>query len=106
MNSINCLVIEGTVAEDATIKNGVATMPIVVTRTYKTQDGFREEACRFDVECYGAMADITKTNACKGRGVSIVGRMSQKVWKEKGKNRSKVFIVAEKVELKPFKKEA
>ena len=40
-----------------------------------------------------------------GRGIRVVGRIAQKKWKdEEGKEYSRVFVVAEHIELKPIKK--
>lgn len=109
MNQINCLVIEGNIAEKVSVSevNGLktATMPIAVSRFYKDADGKRcEEVSYFDVDCYGLMADIAEKYAAKGRAVSVVGRMAQKRYKVDGKDASKVYIIAEKIEFKPMKK--
>ncbi|MBO7613885.1 MAG: single-stranded DNA-binding protein, partial [Treponema sp.] len=58
-----------------------------------------------DVEAYGKVAEYCESKAKKGRGVRVVGRLKQDVWKDsEGKTVSKVFVVAEHIEYKPLKK--
>ena len=109
MNSLNQIILEGNVVrqpEKKELQHGTHTcmIPIAVNRRYKTHDGEEtEEVSYFDVEAYGNLADACAEWCPKGRGVRVVGRLKQERWKtEEGKNRSKVTVIAEHVEFKPF----
>lgn len=102
MNNINSLIVEGNITNPS--KNRAFTM--AVNHYYKNADGkFQTETSYFDVETFGKLADLCDKYAVNGRGVSVVGRLTQKVWKEEGKNFAKVYVVAEHIEFKPMKKE-
>lgn len=51
---------------------------------------------------WGNLAEnLKKVNVKKGRGVRVVGRLKQERWKDaEGKSHSKIFVVAEHIELK------
>ena len=58
------------------------------------------------METWSKLADACRDHLAKGRGVRVVGRLKQDRWTDQeGKNRSRIKIVAEHVEFKPFKKE-
>ena len=111
MNSLNQIILEGNVTkqpEAKTLPTGAlfCTIPIAVNRRYKTSDGSQsEEVSYFEIDTFGNLADACAKWCPKGRGVRVVGRLKQNRWKdESGKNRSKVKIIAEHIEFKPFQK--
>ena len=106
MNSLNSLILEGRIANDFEfIPNGLK-FAIASSRFEKGADGeLKENISTFDVEIFGQMATAFGTKLVSGRGIRVVGRLSQKKWKdEEGKENSRVFVVAEHIELKPIKK--
>lgn len=109
MNALNQIILEGNVVrqpEKKELQHGthVCMIPIAVDRRYKTREGEdAEEVSYFDIETFGNLADACEKWCPKGRGVRVVGRLKQSRWKnEDGKGRSKVTIIAEHVEFKPF----
>lgn len=109
MNALNQIIIEGNVVrqpEKKEFQNGikVCTVPIAVNRYYKTQNGqSAEEVSFFDISTFGQLADACEKWCPKGRGIRVVGRLKQDSWKnEEGKTRTKISIIAEHVEFKPF----
>jgi single stranded DNA-binding protein (ssb) len=109
MNSLNQIILEGNVVRQPEKKDlprgtHVCTIPIAVNRRYKTHEGEEtEEVSYFDVETFGNLADACAQWCPKGRGVRVVGRLKQERWKtDEGKSRSKVTVIAEHVEFKPF----
>ena len=111
MNQLNSLILEGNL--EGSVKysegdsgTGQASFTISVRRYYKGKDGDNvEEVSYFDIEAYGAMVNLMR-KAKEHQGVRIVGKLKQTVSEdEEGDTRSRVFIVAEHIELKP-KKEA
>ena len=87
------------------VPNGLR-MEIATSRFEKGADGeLKENISSFDVEIYGQMATAFESKLISGRGIRVVGRLSQKIWKdEEGKEYSRVFVIAEHIELKPIKK--
>ena len=114
MNQLNQIILEGNCASNLTVSEssaGIKTgnLIIEVNRHYKNRNGETvEEVSSFDVEVYGEMAEVLSSKLSKGRGVRLVGRLKQKMWKDSdGKQHIKVVVLAEHIEIKPqFKKEA
>ena len=111
MNALNQIILEGNIVRQPERKempsgSTVCTLPVAVNRRYKTQGGdVAEEVSYFDVDAYGNLADVCAKWCPKGRGVRIVGRLKQNRWKdEDGKAHSRVKIIAEHIEFKPFQK--
>lgn len=105
MNMLNQIIIEGNVETDAVVESGIhgdmMKFPISTLRFYKNTDGERvEEKDIFDIVAYGDMCEVVGSLK-KGKGVRVVGRLKQSVWENKsGKKVSKVFIIAEHIEIK------
>ena len=111
MNCLNQIILEGNLVrepERKTLPSGasVCTMPIAVNRKYKTGDGaYADDVSFFDVEAFGNLAEVCAKWCPKGRGIRVVGRLKQNRWKdEAGKSHSRVKIIAEHIEFKPFLK--
>lgn len=109
MNQLNSLILEGNLVKDAELSEPaegfkVCKFSIAVNRWYKNKnDEGVDEVSFFDVEVYGKAAETCHKKGAKGRGVRVVGRLKQNVWKdENGKTVSKVFIVAEHIEYNPI----
>ena len=104
MNGINSLILEGELSEISTQKNGeinVATLKLCVTRT--TGKLRKIESYCFDVECYGHLAEFLEVQFEKGRGVRIVGRLSQSSsLGNDGKTHLRTFVIAEHFDFKPI----
>ncbi len=113
MNALNQIILEGNVVrqpEKREVKNGirVCSIPIAVNRRYKSSSGqLTDEVSFFDITAFGNLADSCEKWCPKGRGIRVVGRLKQETWTgEDGKHRSKVFVVAEHIEFKPFFKKS
>lgn len=109
MNALNQIIVEGNVTrtpEKKELPRGthVCMLPIAVNRRYKTHEGVdTDEVSYFDIETYGTLADACEKWCPKGRGVRVVGRLKQSRWtSDDGKPRSRVTIIAEHLEFKPF----
>lgn len=109
MNQLNSLILEGNL--EGSIKYsegdsgiGKASFTISVKRYYKGKDGDNvEEVSYFDVEAYGNTVDLLR-KAREHQGLRVVGRLKQSVKEDdEGDTRSRVFVVAEHLELKPSK---
>lgn len=111
MNNLNSIILEGNIVRDAVLSEPApgftkCSFSMGVNRYYKSlKNEDKNEVSFFDVEAYGKLAEYCEKKATKGRGVRVVGRLKQDVWKDSsGKNVSKVFVVAEHIEYKPVKK--
>lgn len=109
MNQLNSIILEGNLTKDAELREpkdgfNVCTFSMGVNRWYKNKnDESVEEVSYFDVETYGKMAEYCSKKAVKGRGVRVVGRLKQNVWKDAdNKTHSKVYVVAEHIEYRPI----
>lgn len=111
MNSLNQIIIEGNLTVQPSVKQlksgkSACVFPIAVNHRYKNSKGEAIDEVSFvDIETYGKLADVCAKWCPKGRGIRVVGRLRQDRWKdEDGKNRSKVKILAEHIEFKPYLK--
>lgn len=107
MNQMNSLIVEGTIAgtpvkTDLPDGRAEAVFPIEVVRTYKNADGSKhEEISCFDVACWGKLAEhVADGTITKGRGIRVVGRLSQKRWECDSRQCAKIYIIAEHIEVK------
>lgn len=108
MNNINQLILEGNLVRDpehneTQMGSSVCNFSLAVNRTFRDSKGEKvDEVSFFDVETWGDLAEkLKKENVKKGRGVRVVGRLKQERWKDAdGKSHSKIFVVAEHIELK------
>lgn len=106
MNQLNSIILEGNLEGSVKYSEGdsgigQASFTISVRRFYKSKDGdSAEEVSYFDVEAYGNMANFMR-KAKEHQGLRVVGRLKQSVWEDsEGDTRSRVFVVAEHIELK------
>jgi single-strand DNA-binding protein len=106
MNDINNLTITGRTTRDGELKYTSAGKPILafsiaVNRSYRDKQGENvQNVSYFDVEYWGSVAESVAPYITKGKFVGITGRNEQQRWQDQnGNSRSKVVIVAERVEL-------
>ncbi len=109
MNCLNQIILEGNLIRDVEVKDLVtgskfAQFTVAVNRTYKKSDGETAiEVSYFDIKAYGVMAESLADKLKKGRGVRVVGRLKQERGNDdSGRAYSRVFVVAEHIEIKPF----
>lgn len=107
MNQLNSVIIEGNVVRDVELRTVVGdkklcSINIATNRYLSKPDGtFTQNTSYFDVDCWERLAEISSSQAKKGRGIRVVGRLVQDTWTDKdGKNCSKVKILAEHIEFK------
>ncbi len=108
MNQLNSIILEGNLVRDPVLSEPAAGFKVCkftigVNRFYKNRnDEATQEVSFFEVEGFGKLAEYCQKKATKGRGVRIVGRLKQDLWKDSnGKQQNKVYVVAEHIEYKP-----
>ena len=109
MENINSIVVTGNVTRDIGEKdfgyiggdNGIAklSISIAVNKSVKRNGEWTNEACFFDVELWGKLAETMKKYLHKGKGVAVQGKLDQDRWEKDGQNKSRVYIRAENVQL-------
>ncbi len=86
----------------------VSSFTIAVNRRYRDRDGnWQEESYFFDVETFGVLAERIGRQLSKGYQILLEGSLRQDKWESSaGEKRSKVKIVADKINLlsKPSEK--
>ena len=108
MKQLNSVIIEGKLVENVKVTQvapvAIAQFYISTERIHKNEDGtYEKEICYFDVECFGKLAERLENYLKRGRGVRVVGRLKQDIWMNGEKKCSRVIVVAEHIEVKPFK---
>lgn len=108
MNDLNKIEIIGRLTKDignqdfAYISTGTAKLNISIAsnQSQKRNGNWEDVASFFDVVIWGKTAENLKPYLTKGKQIAIVGHLMQDRWKDQnGNNRSKVYIVAEEVQL-------
>ncbi len=108
MNTLNSIILEGTVSTLVEPVKDTFTFSIISERNYKNAAGeIQTETSSFEIVTYGQLAEIANKQCQLGRGVRIVGRLKQTQWADSdGKKWSKVIVIAEHIEFKPMPKKA
>ena len=108
MKMLNSIILEGRMTNKPVLKvtpkgTAICTFSIGTNRTCQEDNEFVQEASFFNVEAWARLAEQCEQYGIKGRGVRVVGRLKQDRWTgSDGKNYSKVKIIAEHLEFKPF----
>ncbi|RMD45305.1 MAG: single-stranded DNA-binding protein [Aquificota bacterium] len=80
----------------------ITSFTIAVNRVYKTKDSsdWKEETYFFDVESFGYLAERLGKQLNKGSQILVEGSLRQDKWETpSGEKRSKIKVVADKVNL-------
>ncbi|MFN4196494.1 MAG: single-stranded DNA-binding protein [Caldimicrobium sp.] len=103
---MNKVMVKGRLTRDPEVRylpsgTQVTSFSVAVNRRFKDKDGnWREEAYFFDIESFGRLAERLGKQLSKGKQILLEGSLRQDRWQnEAGEKRSKVKIVAERVEL-------
>lgn len=107
MASFNKVVLLGNLTRDPETRyttggTAVCTLSLAMNHVwYDKQNKKCEEVTFVEVDCWGRTAEIAGEYLGKGKPVLIEGRLKQETWadKETGKNRSKLKIVCESLQL-------
>lgn len=105
MASLNKVMLIGRLTRDPekrSIPSGmaVAEMRMAMSRRYKAANGEdREETCFVDVSAWGKTADNCAEYLRKGSQLFVEGRLKLDEWEKDGQKRSKLSVVAERVQF-------
>jgi single-strand DNA-binding protein len=105
-DDINVLTIAGRLTRDPITKylpSGTAVCEFSIASNSRVKRGeqWEDKASFFDCTAFGRTAEVIGEYLHKGSQVGIVGRITQDSWedKETGAKRSKVKIIAEKMQM-------
>ena len=107
MSDVNEVVISGRLTRDCELRqtpNGTSVTDVIVAsnRVWSKDSERQEEATFVDVTIWGGQAESLSKYLKKGRHVMIVGRLKRNKWEtDEGERRSRLTVVAEKVNLTP-----
>ena len=112
MNDTNRVILIGRLTRDlgsseydiGYLPNGTAkgTFSIAVNSSKKQADGsYSDEASFFEITFFGKLVETLKPYMTKGKQVAVIGKLKQDRWQDKqtGNNRSRVYIIADEVQL-------
>jgi single-strand DNA-binding protein len=76
-----------------------ANVSIAANRSIKKNDQWEDEVSYFDVQIWGKTAENLKQYLLKGKQIAVDGFLKQDRWQKDGQNFSKVYIVANTIQL-------
>ena len=104
MTDINRVILVGRLTRDAELKytasnQAVCKFSIASNRSRKNGDQWVEEVSYFDIVVWGSQGQSIEKYLQKGKMVCVDGELRQDRWQQDGQNRSKIEVVAAKVQL-------
>lgn len=109
MTDINSIILVGRLTQDCGndersfgyIGNGTAraNLNLAVNKSRKQGDNWIEETSYIPVTVWGKMAENLKPSFVKGTQIVVKGYLKQDRWEKNGQKQSKIYVVAEEVEL-------
>jgi len=101
MANLNRVILAGNLTRDVEIKN-ISDDLTVGNSSVAINEGYKDKQTThfIDITLWNHTARFANTYLGKGSGVLIEGRMQQDRWQDKdtGQNRSKVYVVVDKLE--------
>lgn len=104
MPSFNSVTLVGNVTRDIEVRflqsgTAVCDMGMAINERVKRGDDYVDEAVFVDVTLFGKQAEVAGQYLSKGSPVLIAGRLKYEQWEKDGQKRSKLKVVAEKLQL-------
>ena len=107
MSDLNEVIVSGRVTRDAELRytpsgTAVTDVTIASNRVWSKDSEKQEETTFVDVTIWGRQAETLSEYLLKGRHLMVVGRLKLNKWENsEGEKRSKMTVVADKVNLTP-----
>jgi single-strand DNA-binding protein len=107
MANLNKVLLIGNLTRDPELRytpqgSAICDLGLAINRQYTTNDGVKkEEVCFVDITAWGRQAETCNRFVKKGSQIFVEGRLKLDSWqdKETGKNRSKLNVVAERIQF-------
>ena len=107
MSDLNEVIVSGRLTRDCELRytpSGTAVTDVIIAsnRIWSKDSDRQEETTFVDVTIWGKQAESLHEYLVKGRHIMVVGRLKLNKWEtEEGDKRSKLTMVAEKINLTP-----
>ena len=107
MSDTNTVILTGNLTRDPELRYtpkgvAVANVGLASNRKYRQGDELKDDACFVDVTVFGSTAEAVAKHLDKGRKVLVEGRLRFNTWEtEGGQKRSKLDVIAERVNFLP-----
>jgi single-strand DNA-binding protein len=105
MSSVNVVFVSGNLTRDPELRYVATGTPllifsIAVSRNYQRDGQWQKEVSYVDAKCWGQTAERAAERMAKGAEVAIAGRLQMESWQTSdGANRSKLLVVADRVDV-------
>ena len=104
MADLNVVILAGRLTRDPELRYtpggmAVATLGFAVTNRFKQGEEWKEEPCFVDVTVFGRQAETSSEYLSKGSPALIEGRLNYRKWEKDGQTRSKLDVVASRVQF-------
>ena len=104
MTDVNSVVLVGRLVRDAEYAytaggTANARFALAVSRSKKVDGEWKDEVSFIDIVYYGKSAESMRERLIKGRQVAVEGALRQSRWEKDGQVKTKVEVVAEKVQI-------
>jgi single-strand DNA-binding protein len=102
--SFNQVTLLGNLTRDPEVKHlqsgtAVCDMGLAINERVKRGDDYVDEAVFVDVTLFGRTAEVAGEYLAKGALVLIAGRLKYEQWEKDGQKRSKLKVVADKLQM-------
>lgn len=105
MTSFNRVILAGNLTRDVELKylgerTALAEIGLAVNERRKDKQGnYVDETTFVDVKLWGRQAEVANEYTQKGSSVLIEGRLKLDTWESNGQKRSKLYVVADRLQL-------
>jgi len=104
MADLNVVILLGRLTRDPELRytpggTAVTTLGLAVNNRYKQGEEWKEEACFVDVTVFGRQAETSSEYLAKGSQALIEGRLNFRKWEKDGQTRTKLDVVASRVQF-------
>ena len=101
---MNKVIITGNLTRNIELRHfpsgvAVADFGFAVNEKFKKGNDWVQETSFFDIVAFGSTAEALQKYTGKGSSLLVEGRLKQETWEKDGQKRSKVKIVADRVEF-------
>lgn len=102
-SQINVVVLSGRIGADPELRHtnsgkAVANFRLANNRSVKKGEDWEDETSWFSVIVWERQGELLVQKAKKGDLVTVHGRLQERTWEDDGQKRSKIEVIAEKVE--------
>jgi len=110
MTDLNMVLIEGNLGREPELKytsNGTAVCKFSLACNYSKKQGdeWKSIPVWIDVTAWEKTAELVSQNCHKGQRVRVFGKLRVDSWESEGQKRSKMYVLADRVEWWPKKEQ-